>query len=83
MNHNHFRAGLALLGMAIAVPASAAPTQGTLGATSTGSITINVSVPSRVQITGLTDVNFTNVDPAVTATNAQSNCVWSNTATKG
>ena len=83
MNHNHFRAGLALLGMAIAVPASAAPTQGTLGATSTGSITINVSVPSRVQITGLSDVNFTNVDPAVTATNAQSNCVWSNTATKG
>ena len=56
---------------------------GSLGATSTGSITITVSVPSRVQITGLNDVAFTNVDPSVNATNAQSNCVWSNTATKG
>jgi len=63
-------------------PAVAA-TQGSLGATSTGSITITVSVPSRVQITGLNDVAFTNVDPSVNATNAQSNCVWSNTATKG
>jgi hypothetical protein len=60
-----------------------ASTQGTLGATSTGSISISVSVPSRVQITGLNDVAFTNVDPSVNATNAQSNCVWSNTATKG
>ena len=48
--------------MIAAAPASAA-TQGTLGATSTGNITITVSVPSRVQITGLTDVAFTNVDP--------------------
>ena len=80
-----YRAGLALAGIACAVaatPATAA-TQGTLGATSTGNITITVSVPSRVQITGLTDVAFTNVDPTTTATNAQSNCVWSNTATKG
>ncbi len=60
-----------------------ASTQGTLGATSTGTITITVSVPSRVQITALNDVTFANVDPTVTATNAQSNCVWSNTATKG
>lgn len=65
-----------------AAPASAA-TQGTLGATSTASVTITVSVPSRVQITALTDVAFTNVDPTTNATNAQSNCVWSNTATKG
>ena len=79
------RAGLAAAGLAcaaMAAPASAA-TQGSLGATSTGNITITVSVPSRVQITGLTDVAFTNVDPTATATNAQSNCVWSNTATKG
>ncbi len=80
-----YRAGLAFAGMAGALMASPAmaATQGTLGATSTGNITITVSVPSRVQITGLSDVAFTNVDPTVTATNAQSNCVWSNTATKG
>ena len=79
-----FQVGLAVAGIAIttATPAFAA-TQGSLGATSTGNITITVSVPSRVQITGLTDVAFTNVDPSTTATNAQSNCVWSNTATKG
>jgi hypothetical protein len=66
----------------IAVPASAS-TQGSLGSTSTGSITITASVSNRAQITGLSDVAFTNVDPASTATAAQSNCVWSNTATKG
>lgn len=85
MNFHPFRTGLVVAGAALlmsAIPASAA-TQGTLGATSTGSIQISVSVPSRVQITGLTDVAFTGVDPSVTATNAQSNCVWSNTATKG
>ncbi|WP_420144656.1 hypothetical protein [Sphingobium sp.] len=60
-----------------------AATQGTLGATSTGSITITASVPNRAQITGLADVSFTNADPSGAATNTQSNCVWSNTATKG
>jgi hypothetical protein len=65
-----------------AAPAAAA-TQGTLGATSTGSVTITVSVPNRAQISGLSDISFVNADPTATATNAQSNCVWSNTATKG
>ena len=85
MLFNPYRLGLAVAGLAcvLATTPALASTQGTLGATSTGSITITVSVPSRVQITGLADVAFTNVDPATTATNAQSNCVWSNTATKG
>jgi hypothetical protein len=60
-----------------------ASTQGTLGATSSGSVTITATVPNRAQITGLADVAFTNVDPATTATNAQNVCVWSNTSTKG
>lgn len=60
-----------------------AATQGTLGATSTGTVTITASVANRAQITGLTDVTFTNVDPANAATSAQSDCVWSNTLTKG
>jgi hypothetical protein len=59
-----------------------AATQGTLGATSTGSIAISASVPSRARISGLTDVAFTNQDPATAASNAQNVCVWSNTATK-
>lgn len=67
----------------LANPAFATATQGTLGATSTGSLTITASVPNRTQITGLSDVTFSSVDPATTASIAQNNCVWSNTATKG
>lgn len=60
-----------------------AATNGTLGATSQGSVTINASVASRVQISGLADVTFSAVDPATAATNAQNVCVWSNTTTRG
>ena len=60
-----------------------ASTQGTTGATSTGSVTINASVPPRVRISKLTDVNLTNSDPSADAVNAQNVCVWSNTATRG
>jgi hypothetical protein len=59
-----------------------AASQGTLGATSTGSVTITASVPTRARITGLTDIAFTNQDPSVAASSAQNLCVWSNTATK-
>lgn len=60
-----------------------ASTQGSFGSTSTGSVTINASVPGRVRISGLSDVTFSNVDPSVTASNAQNVCVWSNTSTRG
>ena len=60
-----------------------AATQGTLGTTSTGSVTINASVPNRIQLTGLSDVAFTNQDPSVAASNAQNVCVWSNSSTNG
>jgi hypothetical protein len=64
-------------------PAEAlAASQGTLGATSTGSVAITASVPTRARITGLSDVSFTNQDPATAASSAQNVCVWSNTATK-
>lgn len=72
----------ALIGSAFSFPAMAA-TQGTLGATSTGSVVITASVPNRARITGLNDVTFTNQDPNTAATSAQNVCVWSNTATKG
>jgi len=60
-----------------------AATQGSLGSTSTGSVSIGASVPNKVQLTGLTDVSFANQDPATPASNAQNVCVWSNTSTKG
>ena len=68
--------------MLLAEPAFAS-TQGSFGATSTGSVTINASVPGRVRISGLSDVTFSNVDPSSNASNAQNVCVWSNTSTRG
>lgn len=76
---------ISAFGMAalLANGAAVAATQGSLGATSTGSISINASVPNRVQLSGLSDVSFLNQDPATAALNAQNVCVWSNTTTKG
>ena len=70
--------------LAAALPAAqaSAATQGNLGSTSTGSVTITASVPSRARISGLSDVDFTNQDPGTAALDAQNVCVWSNTATK-
>ncbi|MXO61266.1 hypothetical protein GRI89_17110 [Altererythrobacter salegens] len=69
---------------AVAVPGNQAfaATPGTLGATSTGTVTITASVPNRARITGLADVSFLNQDPNTAANSAQNVCVWSNTATK-
>lgn len=58
-------------------------TDGSFGATSTGSVIINASVPGRVRISGLSDVTFANANPSMAASNAQSVCVWSNTSTRG
>ena len=66
----------------LAEPALAS-SQGSFGPTSTGSVTINASVPGRVRISGLTDVTFLNADPLSAATNAQDVCIWSNTNTRG
>lgn len=78
------RAAAATIGAAlIAGSAGAVTSQGTLGVTSTGTVQITASVANRAQITGLTDVTFSGVDPGTAQTQAQSNCVWSNTSTKG
>ena len=82
---NHLRCGLvagvaaSLLGTSPAL----ASTDGSFGATSTGSVIINASVAGRVRISGLTDVTFTGVDPSVAAIDAQDVCVRSNTSTRG
>lgn len=81
-----FRQAPALAAGLIAVTAAAAAeaaTQGNLGSTSTGSVSISASVPTRVRISGLNDVALTNADPSVDASNAQNVCVWSNTSTRG
>ena len=72
-----------LAACALAIPSTAlAATQGTLGTTSTGSVSIGATVPGRVQISGLTDVAFGTVDPTVPASSAENVCVWSNTSGK-
>jgi hypothetical protein len=77
------RIGITMMSASLVASSAGAATQGTLGATSSGSITITASVANRAQITGLSDVTFSAVDPGTAATNAQSDCVWTNTATKG
>ena len=67
----------------MAADCAKAATQGSSGATSTGSITITASVASRVKISKLNDVTFSSVDVSSAVSNNQSICVWSNTATKG
>jgi spore coat protein U-like protein len=62
---------------------SSAATQGSLGATSTGTVEVSATVPGRVQISGLSDIAFGTVDPAVAAASAEDVCVWSNTSGKG
>ena len=84
MNNRFHIASLAALAAAVLLADPAlASTQGSFGSTSTGSVTINASVPGRVRISGLSDVTFSNVDPSVAASNAQNVCVWSNTSTRG
>lgn len=67
---------------ALASVPSLAATQGTLGATSQGTVAITASVPNRARITGLNDVTFASQDPNTAASSAQNVCVWSNTATR-
>lgn len=74
------RLSTALMAAAALTGTAQAATDGTLGPTSTGTVTINASVAGRVQISGLRDVSFTNVDPSVAQSDAQNVCVWSNTS---
>jgi hypothetical protein len=85
MDMKSIERGLVAATLLAIVPASNAhaATQGSLGSTSTGSVSISASVPTRVRISGLSDVAFTNVDPSTDASDAQNICVWSNTSTRG
>jgi hypothetical protein len=78
------RKGALLAACVLATPSGAlAASQGTLGATSTGSVAIGATVPGRIQISGLSDVVFGTVDPSIAASSAENVCVWSNTSGRG
>lgn len=68
--------------LAISGPAFGA-SDGTIGATSTGTVSISATVPGRVQISKLSDVLFGTVDPTSAASKAENVCVWSNTSGRG
>ncbi|QDM41809.1 hypothetical protein [Altererythrobacter sp. TH136] len=74
-------ASVVVSGLMHSAPAMAA-SQGTVGPTSSGSVSISASVPNRARISGLSDITFLNQDPTVPASGAQNVCIWSNTATK-
>ena len=80
---NLLKGAVAALATVAAATTAPAATQGSLGSTSTGSVSLSASIPSRVRISGLSDVAFTSVDPSLDAANAQNVCVWSNTGTRG
>ena len=75
-------AGSVLLLACSSVAANAA-TQGSLGATSTGTVGISATIPARVQITGLSDFGFGSIEPGAAASTSKNVCVWSNTSSKG
>jgi hypothetical protein len=75
------RKGMLVACCSFAIPGAAiAATQGTAGSTSTGTVGITAVVPGRVQISGLTDLDFGTVDPASAASKTEDLCVWSNTS---
>lgn len=88
MKHNASRATLRSVASSAALAAlllggsAQAATQGTLGSTSTGSVTITASIGAKAQISGLTDITFNALDAVNNATLSNNACVWSNTATK-
>jgi hypothetical protein len=77
-------AAVALMTTPVAAGSMAhAATDGSLGATSQGTVNINASVPSRVRLSKLTDVSLLNQDPGSDALANQDVCVWSNTVSSG
>lgn len=73
-----FIAPAALAAAVLAPGLAGAATQGTMGATSSGSIAVQAQVPSLVKLTGLTDLSFTT--NSFPATAADTFCVYSNTS---
>jgi len=73
---------LAFIGSLLASAPAQAATQGTLGTTSTGNITINATISGLVQISNLSDLSFSSLTGTTDTTLSENVCVWSNTSTK-
>lgn len=73
---------IAMLSSVLPVVSAHAATQGTIGATSTGTVTINATINGLVQISNLSDLTFTTLDGTTDAQLTENVCVWSNTSTR-
>lgn len=77
---HHSLAAAAMLGTLFSSAGAQAATQGNIGSTSSGSISITATIANLVQITGLSDMSFTTVLTGSSPANITQNvCVWSNT----
>jgi len=72
----------ALIGCLVTTTTAHAATQGSIGATSTGTVTINATINALVQISDLNDITFSGLTGAAAAQQTDNVCVWSNTASK-
>jgi hypothetical protein len=85
INNNRLRRSLmifAMMGSILPVASAHAATQGALGTTSTGTVTINATIAGLVQISNLTDITFSALTGAADAQQTENVCVWSNTSSK-
>jgi len=71
-------APILVLACLVAGGSAEAAEDGALGATSSGSVRISVSVAPRARISGLQDIDFGPADPGTGARRAQNVCVWTN-----
>src|SRR5687768_18460721 len=83
-NGGSIRRGWQAIGLLSLLSASGAEaaTQGSMGASSTGSISISVSLPVRASISGLSDVVFDGPRGSTSARASQDLCVWSNSSAR-
>ncbi|RYF44592.1 MAG: hypothetical protein EOO38_17590, partial [Cytophagaceae bacterium] len=72
----------AMVGCFISTAPAHAATQGSIGATSTGTVTINATINALVQISDLNDLTFSGLTGSATAQQTDNVCVWSNTSSK-
>ncbi len=58
-------------------------TQGTLGATSTGTVGVQITIPSMVRVSGLSDITLAPSSVATDSMGSTTACVYSNSSTVG
>lgn len=71
-----------LVGFFISSAPAHAATQGSISATSTGTVTINATINALVQISDLNDLTFSGLTGGASAQQTDNVCVWSNTSSK-